>query len=441
MNDFATAPTANGAASRWTALVIATQPPRAHTPCCRPLDDVGRTGSEASVGPAGLGRPRNPLEWAVRFSSWGCAHELQQLRCFTDAPSTCCPNPPHAGLTFVDGQPTLPIFSDVWQIDAGVCLLSPVNGKVCRSVRDAGPACNVRVETSPYIYINRSRITSHAAPRFATVMALLSSTPWCAAATVLSMVRGAQRWRQPIAVCTPLTMAPLPPHPPSLAPVMATTGDALCGSCTRSAAFGVYPNCTLCPTMFGTACGNGEDRGMCDPVAGCVCNAAQHFARGKSGNCDSCEQGYWGLACQACPACSAHGSCDGSGTGGGSGACRCVGGWSGALCATPPSSAAVDGGAIAAGVIFGLLGAAALGVFAYARFFGGGPRVAAAWAAMRHAAARAFSASCFGGGAKAEKAALLRPTSSSAAAAARFEPIGFPESGGSIRLVPRDEAY
>jgi hypothetical protein len=98
----------------------------------------------------------------------------------------------------------------------------------------------------------------------------------------------------------------------------------------------------------------------------------------------------------------------------------------------------VDGGAIAAGVIFGLLGAAALGVFVYARFFGGGPRVAAAWSAVKGAAgkgAAAVTGAFSGGNSKAERASLMRApaasassssggTTSSAAAAARFAPIG-----------------
>ena len=36
-----------------------------------------------------------------------------------------------SGMTFVAGVPSLPTQSDVWQIDAGVCLLAPINNQVC----------------------------------------------------------------------------------------------------------------------------------------------------------------------------------------------------------------------------------------------------------------------------------------------------------------------
>jgi hypothetical protein len=212
-----------------------------------------------------------------------------------------------------------------------------------------------------------------------------------------------------------LPSSPLLPTPPLSSP----TGDPYCGSCSVSTAYGTFPNCQLCPTMFGTPCGNGEDRGECDASSGCKCNTALHFKAGKTGNCDSCETGYWGLSCSACPPCSSNGQCDGSGTGSGSGQCVCAAGWTGTLC----DKAAVDGGAIAAGVIFGLLGAAAIGVFVYARFFGGAPKVAAAWAATTGAAASALSAvTTRFGGERAERSALLR--TSPATSSARFTPIG-----------------
>jgi hypothetical protein len=86
----------------------------------------------------------------------------------------------------------------------------------------------------------------------------------------------------------------------------------------------------------------------------------------------------------------------------------------------------VDGGAIAAGVIFGLLGAAIIGVIVYAKFFGGGPAVAAAWASMKSATAKATGvATGWMGTSKVERTSLLRPAAAgSAATAARFAPIG-----------------
>lgn len=39
---------------------------------------------------------------------------------------------PGAGMNFVDGMPSTPVYSDAYLIDAGVCLLAPSTGKVRR---------------------------------------------------------------------------------------------------------------------------------------------------------------------------------------------------------------------------------------------------------------------------------------------------------------------
>lgn len=36
-----------------------------------------------------------------------------------------------SGMSFFQGRPMAPTFGDAWQIDVGICLLSPTNGKVC----------------------------------------------------------------------------------------------------------------------------------------------------------------------------------------------------------------------------------------------------------------------------------------------------------------------
>ena len=219
---------------------------------------------------------------------------------------------------------------------------------------------------------------------------------------------------------------PLPPHPlsqvcngavagtPDLDSVTCTCNAGWAGDLCDACALGFDPDtsCTNClPGFWGpmcTPCANCGQHGSCVgsgsniavPNEGqCACRQGWGgtycgaCATGWGGvSCETCALGFWGAACSACPACGPNGACSGNGTRTGTGTCTCSGGWTGPLCTTPPptsaagpSSPPVDGGAVAAGVIFGVLGAAGVGVFVYARFFGGGPAVASAWAATRRA--------------------------------------------------------
>ena len=97
--------------------------------------------------------------------------------------------------------------------------------------------------------------------------------------------------------------------------------------------------------------------------------------------CESCDSGYWGLSCTACSACNlAHGTCDGSGTQGGTGKCKCSDGYSGDDCTTAPSNTDAKGSSkkLSPGAAFGIsllviFGVAAVGAFVFARYYGGGP--------------------------------------------------------------------
>lgn len=84
--------------------------------------------------------------------------------------------------------------------------------------------------------------------------------------------------------------------------------------------------------------------------------------------------------------CSGHGSANLDSV-----TCSCDAGFSGQFCqsgsAAPPATNSV---AVGFGVTAGVLGAAVLGVWTYARFFGGGPRVAAAGAAVKAAGATLY---------------------------------------------------
>lgn len=268
-------------------------------------------------------------------------------------------------------------------------------------------------------------------------------------------------------------------------------GDAVCSSCTTGSAYGEFPYCSMCAAYQGSPCGTITGRGTCDPLLGCVCNLP--FADPTTG-CASCADGYWGPSCAPCPDCGSHGSCDGSGTPGGTGvcvctagwsgatcsgclvgfygplcsscpdcgdhgscegsgshsgtgACVCSGGWSGRVCNSPPAAqgapAPVNGGAIAAGVIVGLLVLGAAGVGMWARWGGGSPT-------LRAAATRLQSFCSWGGGGASERVAILAAPRAAAApvtaaaAKARFgallggEPVAASASGGYSAVGPSD---
>ena len=49
-----------------------------------------------------------------------------------------------SGMTFTNGAPSTPVFSDAWLVDVGVCMLAPVNNLVCAGVgtpNNANAAC------------------------------------------------------------------------------------------------------------------------------------------------------------------------------------------------------------------------------------------------------------------------------------------------------------
>ena len=378
--------------------------------------------------------------------------------------------PHRAGLTFVAGEPRLPTFSDAYLIDPGVCLLAPSNGKVRRM---RGWGCPSRGHATPPRSLgSRSPVETPVLLGAPTLPPpLLSGVRWPdrrLAQPRRSRLRVRRRVSRQEKTCRDCAVMCSDPPPPPLC-----AGDALCGSCTPTVAYG-FPDCRLCPSDEGTPCGGGASppRGFCDETIGCVCispferdavagscaSCAQGFwgatcaacpscglrgscngsgTGGGSGQCDcstgwtgaacgDCAQGFWGAACAACPSCGPHGTCDGSGTTGGSGQCTCAGGWQGPLCTEAvPLPVGLSAGAIAATIVLTAACAAALGVFVYARFLGGGPAVEAAWAAAKAGVRRGGAALGWGAASRLERASLIqqRPTSR-ATAVARFAPIG-----------------
>lgn len=195
-------------------------------------------------------------------------------------------------------------------------------------------------------------------------------------------------------------------------------GNGDCSACSPGSAYG--PNCALCPlSLEGGFCNAERGWGVCDSVEGCVCESP-HVGT----DCSSCPAGQYGVDCATCAAC-VHGTCDGGGTSGGTGACVCANGWSGPSCsipvpttntathtakAAPSPGPSGGGGSSAAGtpamppgatgalVFFGLVLGGAGGLWVFATYFGGGPVLAAAWAKAR---------ALLPGGGNAERTSLL----------------------------------
>jgi hypothetical protein len=84
-------------------------------------------------------------------------------------------------------------------------------------------------------------------------------------------------------------------------------------------------NCTACPLCgtHGTCSGSGTTSG----TGACACAPGWTTSSGSSGSlqqCDACALGYFGPDCAPCAACSGHGTCADSGTHGTDGSCVCV---------------------------------------------------------------------------------------------------------------------
>ncbi len=167
-------------------------------------------------------------------------------------------------------------------------------------------------------------------------------------------------------------------------------GDDRCSSCTPGLAYNPAAGCPECAVALGGGPCNVENGwGVCDPVAGCVCNFGHDGA-----NCGQCAVGHFGEVCAACAPCDAVGGfCDGSGSSIGTGQCFCNSGYTGADCSQrispsplpPPSAAAAGLSSGAAAAVALLVVGLAIGasLFVYGKFLGGGPVLAAAAAKVR----------------------------------------------------------
>ena len=235
------------------------------------------------------------------------------------------------GVGFDAGVPTGETFSDVWSVDASVCLLSPT-GAIC---------------------------SGHGTADLSSVSCVCDAA-W----------QGDDR-------CGTCTLGLFGPTCGSSCP----SGNGFCNSgsgwgvcdpvqgctCSGQRANGPAGACDAClPSYYGVACAACPN---CDPVhtVGGVCDGSG--TNGGTGRC-VCRDGYLPPLCSApAPSPSPSGAP--------------------AADSASASAAAVSPGAAAAASLFAIALAAAGGVFVYGRFFGGGPRLASLWDSLSASVGRA----------------------------------------------------
>lgn len=280
-----------------------------------------------------------------------------------------------SGMTFNGGVPSWPVFGDAWQIDAGVCLLSPVNGQVCAGATFGTPnldsvtcTCNAQYLGDAYCGSCTSGLT-------------YGGYPTCTLCPLYSVDNSACGISSGRGVCDPVQ-------------------GCLCGIPFANPATG----CDSCaPGYWGALCG------VC-PICGShgVCSGSG--TSGGTGTC-VCSGGWSGNDCSVPPSNSPAPVPTPSRTPVAPAAAPAN------PTVTPASS---EAGAIAAGVMGGLIGLVLIGTFVYVKFLGGGPAVASV---LTKAAKMASSAGASGS----EKASLVRNSGAGiteSAAKARFGGVG-----------------
>ena len=217
-----------------------------------------------------------------------------------------------SGMTFVDGMPQAPVFSDVYQVDVGVCLLAPVNNQLCAGI---------------------------VAPDLVDVLCPCNSTflpgSNCGTCNV-----GTWNWPSCIACATgPNGVC----NNNAGSPPSGTCDPVVGCKCSAGWTNGGAGTCDTCaPGFFGPSClpctcdpqGNGGPSPCDGSGSGPARSGTGQCAVCKAGftgvNCDQCQPGYWGQQCQACSApCTAPGGTCSDGRGG-DGTCQCAVGWTNA---------------------------------------------------------------------------------------------------------------
>jgi len=268
-----------------------------------------------------------------------------------------------SGMTFSNGVPQQPVFSDAYSVDVGVCLLATVNNQVCANNGQpdfvgVGCACN----GAPNTYLPSSNCGTCNVGNFgwpACGACPAGSSGACnnngagAPSGSCDPVRGcvcAAGWLNGGGTGSCDTCAPGnfgPSCLPCTCDPIGNGGGTQCdgsGSAPPRSGSGI---CTSCKDGF-----IGDNCDQCDAnrygqqcltcSAPCVApGGACSQGRGGDGSCQcttgytnapagctDCDISYYGPTCTACSLCNAPGGlCDGGGTHGGSGSCVCQPGW------------------------------------------------------------------------------------------------------------------
>ena len=221
-----------------------------------------------------------------------------------------------SGMTFTDGVAQGPVFSDVWQVDAGVCVLSQLNNKLC-----AG-----------YGAVNLATVSCTCDPNS-------NVSPYC------DQCNTAGAWGLPTCANTcPSGLTGFCNNNAGSPPSGVCNAESGCVCSAGWANGGSVGSCDTCaPGFFGPSCtactcdpiGNGgatpcDGSGGGPPRTGsgqCTACKAGFTGAGGVGNCDQCVAGNYGQQCLTCSApCVAPGGTCNDGRGG-DGTCICATGW------------------------------------------------------------------------------------------------------------------
>ena len=219
-----------------------------------------------------------------------------------------------SGMTFVSGQPQAPVFSDVYQVDVGVCLLAPVNNQICAGAGapdflNVDCACTPGTNFLPYSNCGTCNTGSW-------------NWPTCGAcATGTNGVCNNNPGSPPSGSCDPVVGC-------KCAVGWANGGAGSCDTCAPGY-FGAdcLPCTCYAPGNAGPTACDGSGSGPARSGTG-VCDGCNTGFTGA--NCDTCLPGFWGPSCLPCTApCTSPGGTCSQGRGG-DGTCQCAAGWTNA---------------------------------------------------------------------------------------------------------------
>jgi len=339
-----------------------------------------------------------------------------------------------------DVQPSLsPTFGDVWMIDAGICLLATGNGLPCGGIVE--PNLDDVSCTCPLNFQGDSvcgSCTEGVAFGWPNCQACPVSNGACNSGNGKGVCDSKQGcicnlgWENGCTDCSANYFGP--------DCQACNSCDSNGGICSGSGTHGGTGVCVCNNGYTGASCSECDDNhygpscatcAQCSTLGG-VCNGGG--SHGGSGACDCntgftgptcslCRIGYFGQSCSSCNPCdSIGGTCDGSGTNSGTGTCKCNAGYTGDDCSQliPANNAAnanAQSAGVAAGVSIGVIAALGVGLYVYISYFGGHPSINKAITMIRMGGT---SGSSSGVG---ERASILRSAAPVLRAPESFKPL------------------